>query len=106
MKRPINWVLNADIRGCFDAIDHEWMIKFIEHLIADRRVIRHLKKWLKAGVLEKEQLRPITEGNPQGGSVLPLLCHIYLHYVFDLWMDQWRRKEAKGELIVVRYADS
>lgn len=105
MKRKVNWVLDADIRGCFDAIDHGWLIKFIEHLIADKRVIRHVKKWLKAGVLEEEQLRQSTEGTPQGGSVSPLLCNIYLHYVFDLWVDRWRKTEAKGDVIVVRYAD-
>ena len=105
MRRKVNWVLDADIRGCFDAIDHEWMIKFIEHLIADKRVIRHIKKWLNAGVMEEGKLRSNLEGTPQGGSVSPLLCNIYLHYVFDLWIDQWRRKEAKGEVIVVRYAD-
>ena len=105
MRRKVNWVLDADIRGCFDAIDHEWLIKFVEHLIADRRVVRHLKKWLKAGVLEDETLRTNTEGTPQGGSVSPLMCNIYLHYVFDLWMDQWRSREAKGDVIVVRYAD-
>ncbi len=105
MKRKVNWVLDADIRGCFDAIDHDWLIKFVEHLIADRRVIRHVKKWLKAGVLEEEELRASTEGTPQGGSISPLLCNIYLHYVLDLWIDQWRRTEAKGEVIVVRYAD-
>ena len=105
MRRKVNWVLDADIRGCFDAIDHGWLMKFIEHLIADKRVIRHVKKWLKAGVLEEEQLRQNTEGTPQGGSISPLLCNIYLHYVLDLWINQWRRKEAKGEVIVVRYAD-
>ena len=105
MKRKVNWVLDADIRGCFDVIDHGWLIKFIEHLIADKRVIRHVKKWLQAGVLEEEQLRQSTEGTPQGGSISPLLCNIYLHYVFDLWIDQWRRTETKDDVIVVRYAD-
>jgi RNA-directed DNA polymerase len=104
-KRRINWVLDADIRGCFDAIDHEWLIKFIEHLIADRRVVRHIKKWLKAGVLEDEVVRQSGEGTPQGGSISPLLCNIYLHYALDLWVDQWRRQQAKGDVIVVRYAD-
>ncbi|MDP2735488.1 MAG: reverse transcriptase domain-containing protein, partial [bacterium] len=74
MKRKVNWVLDADIRGCFDTIDHEWLVKFIEHLIADERVIRHVRKWLKAGVLEEGLLRGNTEGTPQGGSVSPLLC--------------------------------
>jgi len=105
MKRKVNWVLDADIRGCFDTIDHEWLIQFVEHLIADRRVVRHIKKWLKAGVLEDDQLRQNTEGTPQGGSISPLLCNIYLHYVLDLWVDQWRRRQAKGDVIVVRFAD-
>ena len=105
MKRKVNWVLDADIRGCFDAIDHGWMVRFVEHLIADKRVVRHIKKWLKAGVLEDEEVRQVGEGTPQGGSISPLLCNIYLHYVLDLWVDQWRRKQAKGAVIVVRYAD-
>ena len=105
MRRNVNWVLDADIRGCFDAIDHGWMIKFIEHLIADQRVVRHVEKWLKAGVLEDEKVRQETEGTPQGGSISPLLCNIYLHYVIDLWVDRWRSREAKGEVIAVRYAD-
>jgi group II intron reverse transcriptase/maturase len=105
MKRKVNWVLDADIRGCFDAIDHEWLMKFVEHLIADQRVVRHIKKWLKAGVMEDEEVRQVEEGTPQGGSISPLLCNIYLHYVLDLWVDQWRRKQAKGDVIVVRYAD-
>lgn len=105
MKRNVNWVLDADIRGCFDAIDHGWLIKFIEHLIADKQVVRHVKKWLNAGVMEEEKLRQSSEGTPQGGSISPLLCNIYLHYVFDLWIDRWRHKEARGHVIVVRYAD-
>jgi retron-type reverse transcriptase len=80
MRRNINWVLDADIRGCFDAIDHAWLIKFVEHLIADKRVVRHLEKWLKAGIREGDELRENTEGTPQGESVSPLLCNIYLHY--------------------------
>jgi group II intron reverse transcriptase/maturase len=105
MKRKVNWVLDADIRGCFDAIEHDWLIKFVEHLIADKQVVRHIKKWLKAGVLEDGTVRRNEEGTPQGGSISPLLCNIYLHYVLDLWVDQWRRKQAKGDVIVVRYAD-
>jgi len=105
MKRKVNWVLDADIRGCFDAIDHEWLIKFVEHLIADKRVIRHIKKWLKAGVLEDGILRKGIEGTPQGGSISPLLCNIYLHYALDLWVERWRKKQAAGDVIVVRFAD-
>ena len=90
-RRKVSWVLDADIRGFFDAIDHDWMVKFIEHRIADKRVVRHVKKWLHAGVLEEGEWAPVERGSPQGGSVSPLLANIYLHYVFDLWAHQWRR---------------
>lgn len=103
-RRRVNWVLDADIRGFFDAIDHEWLVKFIEHRIADQRVIRHIRKWLKAGVLEDGTWRRVEEGTPQGGSISPLLANIYLHYAFDLWVHAWR-KRADGDVIVVRYAD-
>jgi group II intron reverse transcriptase/maturase len=104
-KRRVNWVLDADIRGFFDAIDHEWLMKFIEHRIADKRVLRHIRKWLNAGVLEDEEWRPTEEGTPQGGSISPLLGNIYLHYVFDLWAHQWRKTQANGKMIMVRFAD-
>jgi group II intron reverse transcriptase/maturase len=103
--RKVNWVLDADIRGFFDAIGHEWMMKFVEHRVADERVLRHVKKWLKAGVIEKEVWSEAEAGTPQGGSISPLLANIYLHYVFDLWVQQWRRRHAHGDMIVVRYAD-
>jgi group II intron reverse transcriptase/maturase len=103
--RKINWVYDADIQGFFDAIDHEWLIKFIEHRIGDKRVIRHLKKWLKAGVLEDDEWRQTDEGTPQGGSISPLLANIYLHYALDIWVQWWRKKYAKGDVIIVRYAD-
>jgi RNA-directed DNA polymerase len=102
--RKVNWVLDADIRGYFDAIDHGWLEKFIEHRIGDRRVIRLIQKWLKAGVLEDGTRIQSETGTPQGGSASPLLANVYLHYVFDLWVQQWRRR-AQGEVIVVRYAD-
>lgn len=105
VKRKINWVLDADIMGFFDAIDHTWLIKFIEHRIADKRVIRHIKKWLNAGVLEDGKLHRSSEGTPQGGSISPLLANIYLHYVLDLWVAWWRQHHARGEVIIVRYAD-
>jgi group II intron reverse transcriptase/maturase len=105
LRRKVNWVLDADVRGFFDAVDHAWQVKFVEHRIADRRVVRHIKKWLKAGVLEDGQRTPMEEGTPQGGSISPLLGNIYLHYVFDLWVPLWRRKQARGDVIVVRYAD-
>jgi len=104
-RRKISWVLDADIRGFFDAIDHEWLVKFVEHRIADRRVVRHVKKWLRAGVLEEGRRIEVVEGTPQGGSVSPLLANVYLHYVFDLWVHQWRQRNAHGDVIVVRYAD-
>ena len=105
LTRKVNWVLDADIRGFFDAIDHGWLVKFVEHRIADRRVVRLIQKWLSAGVLEDGTRTRSEEGTPQGGSVSPLLANIYLHYVFDLWVQWWRRAQARGDVIVVRYAD-
>ena len=104
-QRNVNWVLDADIRGFFDNISHEWLAKFVEHRIADKRVVRLIQKWLKAGVLEEDRRIEVTEGTPQGGVVSPLLANIYLHYAFDLWADQWRRRHARGDVIIVRYAD-
>lgn len=104
-RRKVNWILDCDIRGFFDAIDHEWLLRFIEHRIGDRRVIRHIKKWLKAGVLEQGTVQATEEGTPQGGSISPLLANIYLHYVFDVWISWWRQTQARGDVIVVRYAD-
>jgi group II intron reverse transcriptase/maturase len=103
-RRKVGWVLDADIRGFFDAIDHECLVKFIEHRIADRRVVRLNQKWLKAGVLEDGKRMRSDVGTPQGGGISPLLANVYLHYAFDLWVRDWRR-EAKGDVIVVRYAD-
>ena len=103
--REVNWVLDVDIRGFFDTIDHEWLVKFVEHRIADRRVVRLIQKWLNAGVLEDGKRIRVEEGTPQGGSASPLLANLYLHYVFDLWVQAWRRKRAYGGVIVVRYAD-
>ena len=104
-RRKVNWVLDADIRGFFDAIDHGWLVRFVEHRIGDPRVVRHIKKWLNAGVLEDGEWRPVQEGTPQGGSVSPLLANVYLHYVFDLWIGRWRKQPGRGDVIVVRYAD-
>jgi len=103
-RKRVNWVLDADIRGYFDAISHEWLVKFVEHRIADRRVVRLIQKWLTAGVLEDGKRTRSEEGTPQGGGISPLLANVYLHYVFDLWVRDWRRR-AKGDVIVVRYAD-
>jgi group II intron reverse transcriptase/maturase len=105
MSKKVNWVLDADIRGFFDAIDHGWMVKFVEHRIADKRIVRLIQKWLAAGVLEDGKWSRTDEGTPQGATISPLLANVYLHYVFDLWVQQWRKREARGEVIVVRYAD-
>ena len=105
LTRKVNWVLDGDISSFFDGLDHEWLIKFIEHRVADQRVVRLIRKWLNAGVLEQGQWSCSEEGTPQGGSASPLLANIYLYYVFDLWVQHWRKTEAKGDLIVVRWAD-
>jgi len=104
-SRAVNWILDADIAGFFDAVSHEWLLRFVEHRIGDRRVIRLIRKWLKAGVLENGQVTPTEAGTPQGAVISPLLANITLHYVFDLWAEQWRRQYASGDMIVVRYAD-
>ena len=103
--KRVNWVLDADIRGYFDAINHDWLMKFCEHRIADTRLLRLLKKWLNAGVLEEGKVRHPDLGTPQGGVISPLLANLYLHYVFDLWTLAWRRDRVKGQMYVVRYAD-
>ena len=105
VRKKVNWVLDADIRGFYDAIDHGWMLKFLEHRIADRRMLRLICKWLKAGVIEDGKRSESVEGTPQGASVSPLLANVYLHYAFDLWADQWRRRDAHGDMIIVRFAD-
>ena len=104
-KRRVNWVLDADIRSFFDTLVHGWLVKFIEHRIADRRIVRLIQKWLKAGVLEGGLRTQSEVGTVQGGSISPLLSNIYLHYVFDLWVQQWRKKRASGQVVVVRFAD-
>lgn len=103
--RKVNWILDADISKFFDTIEHDWLIKFIEHRVADARVVRLIKKWLHAGVLEDNRIERNELGTVQGGSISPLLANIYLHYAFDLWVKQWRGRQARGEVIVVRYAD-
>jgi group II intron reverse transcriptase/maturase len=104
-RKKVNWVLDADIRGFFDNLDHEWLMKFVEHRIADRRILRLIRKWLRAGVTEDGKWTETVKGTPQGAVVSPLLANVYLHYVFDLWVEQWRKKNASGDVIVVRYAD-
>jgi group II intron reverse transcriptase/maturase len=105
LHRKVSWVLDADIRGFFDAIDHEWLVKFVEHRVGDRRVLRLIQKWLTAGVMENGKWTQSEVGSPQGATVSPLLANIYLHYVLDLWVQRWRTRHAYGEVIVVRYAD-
>src|SRR5262249_15739824 len=94
-----------DVRSFFDNLSHEWMVRFIEHRVADRRILRLIRKWLRAGVSEEGEWAKTEVGTPQGAVVSPLLANIYLHYVFDLWVKQWRKRYATGDVIVVRYAD-
>jgi group II intron reverse transcriptase/maturase len=104
-RRKVGWVLDADIRSCFEKFERSWMVRFLEHRIADRRVLRLIRKWIGAGVIENGEWSDTLEGTPQGASVSPLLSNVYLHYVLDLWADRWRRRQARGEVIIVRYAD-
>ncbi|HUD14510.1 MAG TPA: group II intron reverse transcriptase/maturase, partial [Terracidiphilus sp.] len=104
-RKKVNWILDADIRGFFDNMSHEWTKKFIEHRVADRRILRLIQKWLKAGVSEDGQWSETNVGTPQGAVVSPLIANVYLHYAIDLWADVWRRKVARGDVIIVRYAD-
>jgi RNA-directed DNA polymerase len=101
----VNYVLDADIRGFYDSISHAWMLKFVQHRVADRRILRLIQKGLKAGVMEDGEWSETEMGTPQGAVVSPLLANIYLHYVFDLWVQAWRKKHARGDVVVVRYAD-
>jgi RNA-directed DNA polymerase len=104
-SRKVNWIVDADIRSFFDEIDHGWMLRFLEHRIADQRIIRLIRRWLQAGVIEDGKRIPAAKGTPQGAVVSPLLANIYLHYAFDLWVQHWRRSPGQGEVIVLRYAD-
>jgi RNA-directed DNA polymerase len=104
-RKKVNWILDADVMGFFDNLNHEWAIKFIEHRVADQRILRLIRKWLKAGVSEDGQWSETDKGTPQGAVASPLIANVYLHYLFDLWADVWRRKAAKGDVIIVRYAD-
>ncbi len=104
-RKKVNWVLDADIRDFFSKLDHAWIEKFLEHRIADKRVLRLIRKWLSAGVIEDENWSETLEGSPQGASVSPLLANVYLHYVLDLWAKWWRRRHARGDMIITRFAD-
>ena len=102
---PVNWILDADIRSFFDSVSQDWLVRFLEHRIGDKRIIRLVRKWLKAGVLEDGEWSVSETGTPQGAVASPLLANVYLHYVFDLWAARWRRREATGNVIILRYAD-
>lgn len=104
-RRKVNWVLDADIRGFFDTIDHGWLLRFLGHRIGDPRLLRLIQKWLRAGVMEDGKRSRTELGTPQGATISPLLANVYLHYVFDLWADHWRRHQARGDIVIVRFAD-
>ncbi len=105
ITRKVNYVFDADIRDFFNKINREWLIKFIEHRIADKRVVRLIQKWLNAGILEEGKIIYNEQGTPQGSSASPLLANVFLHYVYDLWVQQWKKLKARGDIIVVRFAD-
>ena len=105
LKKKVNYVLDADIRGFFDNLDKGWLVKFVEHRVADPRILRLIQKWLKAGVMEDGKWSEAKTGSPQGSVISPLLANIYLHYSFDLWVNVWRKKWAQGEVVVIRFAD-
>jgi RNA-directed DNA polymerase len=104
-RTKVNWILDADIRSFFDAVSQEWLLRFLNHRIGDQRIIRLIRKWLKAGVLENGVVNVSETGTGQGSVISPLLANVYLHYVFDLWAERWRRREATGDMIIIRYAD-
>jgi RNA-directed DNA polymerase len=104
-RKKVNYVLDADISDFFSKLDQAWLLKFLEHRIADKRVLRLIRKWLNAGVIEDGNWKETIEGSPQGASISPLLANVYLHYVFDRWVRQWRRRHARGDMIVTRFAD-
>jgi len=104
-QRRVNWILDADIAGFFDTVSHDWMLRFLEHRIGDRRLLRLISKWLKAGVMEEGVVTATETGTPQGAVISPTLANVYLHYAFDLWAHRWRQHEARGAIIFVRYAD-
>jgi group II intron reverse transcriptase/maturase len=105
LKKKVNYILDADVRSFFDNLDKGWMIRFIEHRVADPRILRLIQKWLKAGVMEEGKWSESKTGTPQGSVISPLLANVYLHYAFDLWVNVWRNKWAQGEVVAVRYAD-
>ena len=104
-SRKVNFILDADIQSFFDTVSQEWLIRFLEHRIGDKRIIRLVQKWFKAGVLEEGVVSVSARGTGQGAVISPLLANVYLHYALDLWAERWRRREATGDMIIVRYAD-
>ena len=105
LRRRVNWVLDADIQGFFDAMGHSWILRFLEHRIADKRILRLIAKWLKVGIVEDGRVTRCSRGAPQGAVISPILANVYLHYAYDLWVHRWRRTTATGDVIVIRYAD-
>jgi RNA-directed DNA polymerase len=105
MHRKVSWVLDVDIRSFFDTINHVWLMKCVERRIAEPRMLRLIRKWLRAGVSEEGEWSRSEVGTPQGSVISPLLSNIYLHYVLDEWVSQWRKNQARGDVIIVRYAD-
>ena len=104
-RRKVNWILDADIQNFFGSVSQDWLVRFLEHRVGDKRIIRLVRKWLKAGILEDGVVTVDDRGTGQGSVISPLLANIYLHYCLDLWADRWRRRGAQGEMIIVRYAD-
>lgn len=104
-SKKVNWILDADVEGFFDEIDHSWLVKFLEHRIGDRRILRLIRKWLRAGIIEDGVRSKTTKGSPQGSVISPLLSNVFLHYVFDLWIEWWRQERSNHDVVVVRYAD-
>jgi group II intron reverse transcriptase/maturase len=104
-SQKVNWVLDADLESFFDSIDHSWLIKFLEHRIGDNRILRLVRKWLHAGLIEEGVWSTSDVGSPQGSVISPILANVFLHYVFDLWIEWWRRQAGRGDVVVIRYAD-
>jgi RNA-directed DNA polymerase len=105
MTQSVNWVLDADVRSFFDSVDHEWMLRMVAHRIADRRILRLIRRWLRAGVMEGQRWSETVQGTSQGSGIRPLLANIFMHYALDLWVHQWRKRNARGRVIIVRYCD-
>ena len=104
-RTKVNYIVDADIAKFFDSVSQEWLVRFLEHRIGDKRILRLIQKWLRAGVLEDGRIEVSERGTGQGAAISPLLANIYLHYVLDLWAERWRRREARGDMVIVRYAD-